>query len=312
MNSTPKISIIIPTHNRRELLEETLNSIKSQSFKDWECIVIDDASSDNTWEYLQTINDEQFNCLHFDKGQERSRARNHGLKQARGAAILFLDDDDLLPENTLELHLKNLQAHPYAFCSIGSSQLFWPDGRTEDWLATRSHTCRDITHEILFGWIPVSGQCLFRKQNVIDIGGWNENMSYAEDHEFMLRLASTHPAVVMKDTVHCYRCHDQWRPDNMEDIMIKLREQHVDNMPDKKKKIAQDFLAARELREPAEQAYQNANMLQALKLYLKIFYLAPDLFTSPLTRADVLPALVKSSLGGPFIRASRAVKSLLK
>ena len=182
MSLSPQISIVIPTHNRRVLLEETLNSITSQGFKDWECIVIDDASTVDSWEYLQAISDERFNCFHFDQGRERSSARNYGLRQAQGTYILFLDDDDLLPGHALDLHINNIESHPDAFCSIGSSQLFWADGTTKNWIATRSHTLRDITREILFGWIPVSGQCLGRKQNIDAIGGWKENMNYAEDH----------------------------------------------------------------------------------------------------------------------------------
>ena len=312
MPLSSSITIIIPTHNRRELLEETLNSIKAQSYTNWDCIVIDDASTDDTWAFLLAIDDHRFSCLRNDQSRERSCTRNIGLEQANGDLILFLDDDDLLPLNALKLHVENLKTTPDAFCSVGSSQLFWPDGTTMDWVATQRHTIRNITPELLFGWIPVSGQCLFKKERVIAIGGWNEDMSYAEDHEFMLRLASTHPAVVMVEIVHLYRFHGQWRPDNMNTIMTQLRWNHIENMPAETKAKAKSIMAARELREPAEQAYEDSHMFRALKLYLKIFRLAPNLFSSPLTKKDVLPALIKSCLGGPVIRAGRALKNHLK
>jgi len=312
MDSTPQISIIIPTHNRRQLLEETLESVKSQNINNWECIVIDDASSDDTWVYLQDLNDKRFKCFHFAESQERSRARNHGLKHARGKYVLFLDDDDLLLEDTLQLHFNGLESNPHAFCSIGSSQLFWPDGKTEDWIATTKTGCKSITSELIFGWIPVSGQCLFRKENVNDIGGWNIDMNYAEDHEFMLRLADNHSAFIMSDCVQLYRCHGQPRPDDLHETMTQLRKDYIATLPEEKRNAALKTLTARAIREDAEQAYEDARMFLSIRLYLKILFLSPGLYFSPVTRKDLLPALLKSFLGGPVIRAGRAIKSIIK
>ncbi len=309
MTQSPLVTVIIPTHNRRQLLEETLASVSAQSIDAWQCVVVDDASSDATPEFLARLTDERFDCSRFDQGQERSRCRNFGLGRAAGRYVLFLDDDDLLPPDTLALHLRNIERDSRAFCSIGSSCLFWPDGMTRDWIATSRRTLRHVVDELVFGWIPVSGQCLFRADAVRAVGGWNETMSYAEDHELMLRLAAEEPAAVMPDFVHRYRFHDQWRPTDMSDIMTRVRLDFIARAPAKRREHFQRILRARDLREAAEQAYEDTRMGSALRLYLAMLRLAPTLYGSPLTGRDLLRPLLKACLGGPLVRAARSFRS---
>lgn len=100
----PLISIIIPTHNRAHLIEETLNSVINQSYNNWECIVIDDGSKDNTAKVVSSIKDERIKYFYQEHG-ERSKARNLGLSKANGEFIQFLDSDDLLQESKLEVSI---------------------------------------------------------------------------------------------------------------------------------------------------------------------------------------------------------------
>ncbi|MCM8569202.1 glycosyltransferase [Gramella jeungdoensis] len=104
----PLVSIIIPTYNRSELILQTLKSVVGQSFQNWECLVIDDGSTDATKETVLSIKDERIRYFYKDHG-ERSRARNFGLDHAKGAYIQFLDSDDLLDERKLELSVSKLE-----------------------------------------------------------------------------------------------------------------------------------------------------------------------------------------------------------
>ena len=98
-----KVSIILPTYNRIHLLRETLNSIFYQNFENWECIIVDDGSTDNTkeisenWMYI----DKRFKYI-YQQNAERSAARNHGIENAIGEWICFLDSDDYYLENRLK------------------------------------------------------------------------------------------------------------------------------------------------------------------------------------------------------------------
>ena len=99
-----KFSIIIPNYNKEEYVEETLNSIFNQTYKTFEVIVIDDASSDNSLEIIK-----KFDCIILNTNRARAGgARNKGLDHATGDYIIFLDSDDYFTDNTVLERLNNL------------------------------------------------------------------------------------------------------------------------------------------------------------------------------------------------------------
>lgn len=93
-------SIIIPTYNRAFILLDTLKSVISQSFDDYEIIVVDDGSTDNTVEKINELNNDRINYF-YKKNEERSVARNYGADKAKGEFLMFLDSDDKMTENCL-------------------------------------------------------------------------------------------------------------------------------------------------------------------------------------------------------------------
>jgi len=95
----PVVSVIIPTYNREKLLVTAINSVLNQTFKDFEILVIDDASTDNTKEVIDNFKNERISYYKLDKNSGQCVARNYGIKRARGKYIAFLDSDDRwLPE----------------------------------------------------------------------------------------------------------------------------------------------------------------------------------------------------------------------
>ena len=91
-----KFSIILPTFNRANFITKAIESVINQTYKNWELIVIDDGSTDNTEEIIQKfIKKEKRITYYYQKNQERSAARNNGIKRAKGDYICFLDSDDL-------------------------------------------------------------------------------------------------------------------------------------------------------------------------------------------------------------------------
>lgn len=96
----PLFSIITPTYNRANFIARTIESVLNQSFLDWEHIIIDDGSTDNTKDIVNAFKDERIRYIYQDN-QERSAARNNGIKQARGQYICLLDSDDFYLENHL-------------------------------------------------------------------------------------------------------------------------------------------------------------------------------------------------------------------
>src|SRR5688572_679042 len=94
-------SIVIPTYNRAKVIRTTLTSIAIQSFKNFEVLIVDDGSADNTAEAIASLNDDRFKYF-WKENNERGAARNYGAARALGQYVLFLDSDDYLHPNALE------------------------------------------------------------------------------------------------------------------------------------------------------------------------------------------------------------------
>src|SRR5436305_3294544 len=92
----PAAAVVIPTRNRRKDLERTIRSVQSQTLTDWELVVVDDASTDDTAQFLDDLADPRVRVERLPEPSERSDARNRGLALGRSPGVLFLDDDDAL------------------------------------------------------------------------------------------------------------------------------------------------------------------------------------------------------------------------
>ncbi len=112
-NMEPKFSIILPTYNRSHLISTAIASVIAQSVTDWELIIIDDGSTDNTKEVVFSFKDPRI-MYGFQENKGRSIARNAGLHIARGTWICFLDSDDWYLEDHLESFENGMKDHPQA------------------------------------------------------------------------------------------------------------------------------------------------------------------------------------------------------
>ena len=122
-----KVSVIIPTYNRSSVLSRAIDSVLRQSFKDFELIVVDDGSTDNTKELIEKYSDQITYIYQDNKGV--SAARNKGLEHAKGEWIAFLDSDDEWKKKKLEKQIAFIEINP----------LFqWSHGN-EKWLRNGKH-----------------------------------------------------------------------------------------------------------------------------------------------------------------------------
>lgn len=117
MNKVPTVSIIIPTYNRAHLIERAIESVLHQTYQDFELIIIDDGSTDNTDDIINKFQkkDDRIIYLKHDRNKGGSAARNTGIKASRGEYIAFLDsDDEWLPEK-LEKQMDFFESNNYGF-----------------------------------------------------------------------------------------------------------------------------------------------------------------------------------------------------
>ncbi len=124
--SKPFFSVVIPTYNRLGYIQATIKSVQNQSFQNWECIVVDDGSTDGTKDIISDIieKDKRIKYL-YQTNAERSVARNNGISKSIGEYICFLDSDDLYKVNHLEVLKKEIgeRQNPCALFFVNSSSL---------------------------------------------------------------------------------------------------------------------------------------------------------------------------------------------
>lgn len=134
------VSIIIPTYNRAHLIGDTLNSIQQQTYKNWECIVVDDGSSDTTKTLLQTYVEKDNRFKYYSRPDNKPKGanacRNYGFEQSSGDYVNWFDSDDIMEPNKLEVQIKVLEANkevPYCIC-----QTKWIDKNSGEFLGLRA------------------------------------------------------------------------------------------------------------------------------------------------------------------------------
>lgn len=130
MGDEPFFSVVIPTYNRGGLILKTLNTVLAQTYQNYEIIVIDDCSTDNTEQILGPLTKaEKIRYLKHDHNYERAQARNTGMENARGDFVTLLDSDDLMYPNNLEDAAQYLRSHPQAKLFHSLHELVDEDGR---------------------------------------------------------------------------------------------------------------------------------------------------------------------------------------
>jgi len=201
MSVKPKISIIVPCYKQAQFLPEALNSLLAQSFQDWECIIVNDGSPDNTAEVAGVwINkDTRFHYIEKSNGGISS-ARNCGLATARGEFIQFLDADDLLEPEKLSWQVSFLDVHPQTGIVYGDMQYFLEDnsserrytisGANEPWMAKVWQDPRQPLEKLLHGNIMGIHCPLIRRAVIERAGFFREGMHAMEDWYFFLRCAA--------------------------------------------------------------------------------------------------------------------------
>lgn len=216
MQTNPLVSIIIPAFNAVKYLEQTIESVLNQTYGNIEIIIIDNNSTDDTYEIAKKISKPNFivtKCL--KKGA--SSARNVGLKLAKGQFIQFLDADDLLPPNKIECQLACLK---YLDTKIAlSNTIYFTNNNINNFIANdifflfETHSGFEFLLH-LYGYNARNSGGMFAlnsyltPRKIIEAAGlWNENLTYNDDGEFFCRviLAASDGVVVCKDTFAFYR-----------------------------------------------------------------------------------------------------------
>ncbi len=202
------VSIIIPTFNRARLLVQAVESVLTQTFADYEIIVADDGSTDETRAALagfaQLL---QFRYLYQPNGG-RSTARNLGIANARGQWLLFLDSDDvLLPDALAQLHGAAVE-HPTAGMVVGQTQFTDHRLRLQRTLTPRLAPDTPYPALIACEFFLLPGAFIVRRDVLTEVGMFDPAVEPAEDFDFALRVALRSSVVAVQAPVVQHRMHD--------------------------------------------------------------------------------------------------------
>lgn len=204
--NNPKVSIIVPCYNQAGYLPEALGSVLGQTFADWECIIVNDGSTDETAKVATalTASDSRVRLI-SQCNRGLSSARNRGLAEARGQFIQFLDADDLLELRKLEQQTCYLVQHPEVGIVYGEARYFTTENphlrrfglvgdnlpwrAEESWIGPLWSSGRPLP-EILFERNIMAVNCGLVRREVFDQAGyWDERLVALEDWEFWARCA---------------------------------------------------------------------------------------------------------------------------
>lgn len=206
---TVKISVVMPVFNAERYLSKAIASVLSQTYADFELLIIDDGSSDGSKAIIE----------HFAMVDLRVRAisrenrgisysRNEGLAMANGAYIAWMDADDISLPGRLEAQLEYLEKHPDAVAVGCGVQLIDPDDDVLcEWNAPKSHAEIDAFHISGRGGGIIFPSSMMRKSSVISVGGFRDDIVAAEDLDLFLRLAEIGELENMVPVHFLYRQH---------------------------------------------------------------------------------------------------------
>lgn len=214
-----KVSAIITTHNRLPLLKRAIDSVRTQTYPDIECIVVDDASTDGTQEYCQSLPDVRYLRIPPEESRGGNYARNTGIRAAQGDYIALLDDDDCwLPEKTdKQVRLLQEKNCGLVYC-LPRMEIISANGKTR-YKNIKPEECfhGDMSRRILMLInCCTTSLMLVRKDLLVQIGLFDENIRYWQDYELTLRAAQVTPFYFVPEQLCIYRQdnHDRQRLTN--------------------------------------------------------------------------------------------------
>jgi len=235
---TPLVSIIIPTYNRANLIGDTLDSVLAQTYQNWECIVVDDGSTDNTKEVIEnyTKKDARFQYHkrpnNLPKGA--NACRNYGFEISKGEYINWFDDDDIMLKNFLEVKISYFEnGMDFNFCSythvdenlkiLKNVNLIETNHLYKDYALWNFHI---ITHSVLFKRDFLKGKKLF-----------SYDIKRGQETELFLRLffnTNKKAYKIINKPLFLYRQHKGTKTHKNEEYIVEYKESvaliYIDNL----------------------------------------------------------------------------------
>ncbi len=291
----PRVSVITPTYNRADMIGGAIQSVLDQTYVDWELIVVDDGSTDNTAEVVSAYDDPRMEYI-YQENRKLPGARNTGLRAAKGEYVAFLDSDDVFLPGKLELQVAVLDQKP----GIGLVASGWTEINAErrpirtvrPWRLGRGLTLSDWLYACPFNVLTV----LVRREWLDRVGLFDEQQHYVEDWDLWLRMANSgccmvwEPAIVCLRTIHAGNMVRNAAA--MSEGLFRMLDKFFDQQP-----------TTAAVRRHRDRVYANAHLNAAVR------FLAARAVDTGAQHLKMATDLDPSLLGGVLPRALQSVAS---
>jgi glycosyltransferase involved in cell wall biosynthesis len=217
METNPLVTVFIPVYNREKYILEAVNSILRQTFTNFELIVVDDGSTDNTPKILKSIKDKRLKLFFNKKNMGIPYTRNKGLEISAGKYIALLDSDDIAIPNRLEKQLLFFKKHPDCACVGSFEGVIDENSHLKKTIKCR-YTNPDYIHSSLLFFCPISNRSVMAKSSILKALKYKESFDACQDYDLFVRLFLANYALYNINEILVFRrehldriTHYKWR-----------------------------------------------------------------------------------------------------
>ena len=196
----PLVTVIVPTYNYGRFIGQTIESLQSQTYRDWECVIVDDGSTDDTEEVAARLVAEDARVRYVrQENLRQAAARNNGIRHARGHYFQFLDADDLLEREKIERQVAFLESHTEVdivysnvryFDAVGQGEMRRSVDSDDVWMPEVSGAGEEILLPLVRNNIMPVNSPLLRRAVIEEVGFFDERLPPVEDWEYLIRCAA--------------------------------------------------------------------------------------------------------------------------
>jgi glycosyltransferase involved in cell wall biosynthesis len=194
------VSVILPTYNRPGFVAAAIDSVIKQSCPDWELIIADDGSADETADHLRALHDHRITVLRLPHSGNPSKVRNAAIRRARGEYLALLDSDDLWAPTKIETQLATMRSSPGCRWSYTATADIDATGRLVEIAGRAPWTplSGNIVDALITIRAIVSTSSVMAERSLVEeVGGFDEQQLFGEDYDLFIRLAQRSPVAVV-------------------------------------------------------------------------------------------------------------------
>ena len=232
LQEVPLVSVVMPAYNAEEYIQESIQSVLTQTYRNFELIIINDASNDSTKQIIDSFTDSRINCIDNKVNMGVAHSLNPGINRAKGKYIMRLDSDDIAYSNRMETQVNYLENHENVYV-LGCGMRAFGYGMDEyDMIPACSP--EQLKIDSLF-FCPISHpSVMFRKRLVEEGFEYNPAYERIEDYELWVRIMRKYVVGAISDVLVRYRIHSNQvtrsHTDEINSAVVRLHKRQMNEM----------------------------------------------------------------------------------